>query len=68
MVDDKAPIVPGKPAAGISIGDLVREVIATAPKQSTTKRSGVETHDLARLRSGLTTSYNQMGPFPGSDN
>ena len=46
MIDIRAPIVPGKLAAGISIGGLVKELLTTVTTQSTTKLSSGERYDL----------------------
>ena len=46
MIDIRAPIVPGKLAAGISIGGLVKELRTTVTTQSTTKLSSGERYDL----------------------
>jgi hypothetical protein len=50
MIDVEAPIVPGKSAAGISIGGLVSELVATAPTPPRKNLSGAETHDLGSVR------------------
>lgn len=66
MIDHEAPIVPGKSAAGISIGGLVSELIATAPTRSMTKLSSGETHDLGAIKvwanDGVIT---QIGVYSG---
>jgi hypothetical protein len=50
MIDSNAPIVPGKSAAGISIGDGISELLATAPTLSRAKLSGTETYDLGAIK------------------
>jgi hypothetical protein len=50
MIDIDAPIVPGKSAAGVSVGSLVSELVAAVRPRSTTKRSSGERHDLGAIR------------------
>ena len=66
MIDIHAPIVPGKSAAGLSIGDSVTELLLTVPTKSTTKLSSGEKHDLGAIKvwaeDGVIT---QIGVYSG---
>jgi hypothetical protein len=66
MIDNDAPIVPGKSAAGIFVGGLVSELLATDPTRSTTKLSDSEAHDLGAIKvwanDGIIT---QIGVYSG---
>ena len=66
MIDIDAQIVPGKSAAGFSIGGLVSELLVAVRPRSTTKRSRGETHDLGAIRvwakEGVIT---QIGVYSG---
>jgi len=66
MIDNSAPIVPGKSAAGISIGGLVKEMLTTATTRSTTNLSSGERHDLGEIKvwakHGVIT---QIGVYSG---
>ena len=66
MIDNDAPIVPGKSAARISIGGLVSESLSAAPTRSKTKLSDGEAHDLGAIKvwvnEGIIT---QIGVYSG---
>jgi hypothetical protein len=66
MIDIDAPIVPGKSAAGLSIGGLVSELLVTVRPRSTTTLSSGERHDLGAIRvwakEGVIT---QIGVYSG---
>jgi hypothetical protein len=50
VIDIDAPIVPGKSAAGFSIGSLVSDQLPAIRPQSTTNQSKHETHDLGIVK------------------
>ena len=50
MIDLDAPIVPGKSAAGVFIGSVVSELLATVDAHSTTKLSSAVRHDLGTVK------------------
>jgi hypothetical protein len=50
MIDLDAPIVPGKSAAGISVGSALNELLSTGGPHSATKLSGGERHDLGLVK------------------
>lgn len=66
MIDLDAPIVPGKSAAGVFIGSVVSELLATVDAHSTTKLSSGERHDLGTVKvwakDGVIT---QIGVYSG---
>ncbi len=66
MIDFDAQIVPGKSAAGFSIGGLVIELPAAVGPRSTTKLSSDEEHDLGAIKvwakEGVIT---QIGVYSG---
>jgi hypothetical protein len=49
MIDLGAPIVPGKSAAGVLLGSVVNELLATVRPRTTTKVSIGEKHDLGAV-------------------
>jgi hypothetical protein len=49
MIDLGAPIVPGKSAAGVLLGSVVTELLATVRPRTTTKVSIGEKHDLGAV-------------------
>jgi hypothetical protein len=50
MIDLDATIVPGKSAAGVSVGGAVTELLATVHSQSTTRLAIGEKHDLGSVK------------------
>jgi hypothetical protein len=66
MIDLDAPIVPGKSAAGISVGSTVGDLLSMVGPHSTTKLSNGEWHDLGSIRvwtkDGMVT---QVGVYSG---
>ena len=66
MIDFDAPIVPGKSAAGVFIGSVVSELLATVDAHETTKLSNGESHDLGTVKvwakDGMIT---QIGVYSG---
>jgi len=50
MIDIDAPIVPGKSAAGVLVGSVVSELLATVDTQSTTNQSRGEQHDFGTVK------------------
>lgn len=50
MIDLDAPIVPGKSAAGVVVGSVVSELLATEHAPSTTKLSSGEKHDFGTVK------------------
>src|SRR5262249_2059025 len=66
MIDLDAPIVPGKSAAGVFIGSVVSELVATVDAPSTTKLSSGVGPDLPTVKvwakDGVST---QIGVYSG---
>jgi hypothetical protein len=66
MIDLDAFIVPGKSAAGISIGSGVAGLLATIRPQSETKLSNSVKHDLGAVKVWSRDSIiTQVGVYPG---
>ena len=66
MIDLDAPIVPGRSAAGVSVGCAVSELLSTVGAHSTTKLCGEERHDFGAVKIWAKEGViSQVGVYSG---